>query len=182
MLKRKPDVKVYALVGLPMYQVLSQATSLFYDLSLYDDIADIIVTSSSVGSRYRKNPQLFAAQLAFYADLDKRYEKLREFGPADGSGPRITIYHNPRLTVPFATRTAVPPLPPPPVIKDLLPGSIGGYFDRMGYNFEAYGFYASGLTTYGLGLRYTDQPEEIRRSLRFTAEPHQRLLRIRVAR
>jgi hypothetical protein len=163
--KERPDTKVYALFPLPMYQVRSENTGIFYDIALYRDVADVIVTSSSVSSRYRKNPTLFRPQVAFYDSLESGWRKAREFGPADGSGPRISIYVNPRQTTAFAQRRSVAVPPAPPVVPDLLPGSFAGWFERLGYIYEAYGFGEAAAQIYQQGLRYPDQPAESRRSL-----------------
>jgi 4-amino-4-deoxy-L-arabinose transferase-like glycosyltransferase len=166
--KHAQDIRVYALVGLPMYQVMPENSALCYDLRLYQEAADLIVTSSSVASRYRREPQRYAAQLGFYSAVESSWKKVREFGPQDGSGPRITIYRHPQERPPFSKRGAPPP-PAPPVVPDLLPGSIGGFFERLGFNYEAYGFHAAALEIFSMGLRYQDQPADIARSLRLGA-------------
>lgn len=163
--KQRPDLKMYALLAMPMYQVMSQNTALFYDLKLYDDVADLWVTSTSVLSRYRKNPSLYKAQCSFYDSLAARWRTLREFGPADGSGPRITVYGNPRLKVPFAARRPALPPPAPPVVADLVPGTFSGFFERFGFLYESYGFQSAAGRVYEMGLRYPDQPAEGRRPL-----------------
>jgi hypothetical protein len=163
--KQAPDLKLYALLAMPMYQVMSENTALFYDPKLYDNVADLWVTSSSVVSRYRKNPGLYAAQCSFYDSLDAHWNKLREFGPQDGSGPRITIYGNPRVKTPFSARRPAQPPAAPPIIDDLVPGTFSGFFERFGFLYEIYDFQAAAGQVYAMGLRYPDQPAEGRRPL-----------------
>jgi hypothetical protein len=50
-------------------------------------------------------------------------------------------------------------------VPDLLPGSFSGYFERLGFNYEYYGYKAAAAQIYQMGLRYPDQPSELRRSL-----------------
>jgi hypothetical protein len=156
----RPGLKMYAFFAMPMYQVMSENTALFYDLGLYDRGADLIVTSSSITSRYRKNPGQFRKQCAFYDSLAARWECRREFGPADGSGPRITIYSNPHLRVPFAERRPALPPPAPPVVRDLVPGTFSSFFERFGFLYESYGFQEAAGEVYRFGLAYPDQPPE----------------------
>jgi hypothetical protein len=116
-------------------------------------------------SRYRKNPSLYQAQCAFYDSLEARWRKLREFGPADGSGPHITMYGNPYLKVPFAARRPAQPPPAPPVVPDLVPGTFSGFFERFAFLYEIYGFQAAAGQVYEMGLRYMDEPFEGTRPL-----------------
>ena len=160
----RPDTKVYAIFQMPMYQVRPENTALFYDLRLYEESADLIVVSGSVRSRYRQKPETFEAQNAFYDSLEARWTKVRELGPEDGSGPRLALYANPRVTPPFSKRQAAP-LPLPPVVPDLIPGSFSMSFERLAFLYEAYGFNAVASVIYQMGLRYPDQPFEGRRSL-----------------
>jgi 4-amino-4-deoxy-L-arabinose transferase-like glycosyltransferase len=163
--KSQKNLKLYALLAMPMYQVMSENTALFYDMSLYNGVADLWVTSSSVAGRYRKDPRLYSAQCAFYDSLEAHWNKLREFGPADGSGPRITVYGNPHVQVPFAARRPAMPPPAPPVVPDLVPGCFAGYFERFGFLYEIYGYNAAAGLVYEMGLRYPDQPADIVRHL-----------------
>src|SRR5262245_52485468 len=58
-LDSRPDMPIYPVLVMPMFQLGSENTAIFYDLQVYDPIADIIITTSSVVSRYRKNPSLY---------------------------------------------------------------------------------------------------------------------------
>src|SRR5262249_11405068 len=146
-------------------QLRSENSSIFYDPALYNTVADCIVTSSSVASRYRQNRTLYAAQNAFYDTLAAKWKRLREFGPQDGSGPRITIWGNPHGMKPFANRDSLTMPPLPQVTEDRLPGSFSAYFERYGYVLEAYGFCDAAVQMYLAGLRYKEEPEESLRPL-----------------
>jgi hypothetical protein len=161
----RPDMPIYALLVMPMYQVRSENSAIFYDLSFYDRVADCFVTSSSVGSRYRKDATLYAPQVAFYDSLAARWTKVKEFGPQDGSGPRIAIYRNPAHATPFSQRRPQAPPPPLRVAPDLLPGSFSAFFERLGFDYEGYGYNDAAVAVYRMGLRYADQPPDARRGL-----------------
>ncbi len=163
--KERPETRVYAIQTMPMYQVRPENSAIFYQLGLYDEVVDCIVTSSSVVSRYRKNPALFQAQNAFYDSLALRWTKAKEFGPEDGSGPRIVIYRNPHGLEPFGKRrsTAFPPMPA--IVPDALPGAFSAFFDRQGFLFESFGYQDGATALYLHGLRYDDQPPEAVRPL-----------------
>jgi 4-amino-4-deoxy-L-arabinose transferase-like glycosyltransferase len=140
--------RLYAMTQLPMLQVRPEFMSPFYDLALYDDLADYIVTSSFVSSRYRKDPVKFRQQVGFYDELDRRYTLVREFGPADGTGPTLKIYRNPRQTQPFAARGTVPSPVGQPRIKEYLPGTVGMHYYRLALNFETFKYYVPAAETY----------------------------------
>jgi 4-amino-4-deoxy-L-arabinose transferase-like glycosyltransferase len=164
--KEHPDAKQYPVLQLEMYQVIPEAAGVFYDLRLYEDLPDVIVTSSSVGSRYRKEPERYKQQLAFYDSLETRYTKVKEFGPADGNGPRITIYRDPHHTVPFSQRKTVP-LPRADVgPKELYPGTASAFYQRLGANYEVYGFFDAAALAYSLGLGYPAGYPSLPRDLR----------------
>ena len=163
--RARPDTKLYAGVGLPMYQVMPENSAPFYDLSIYDDRADLIVTSSSIGSRYRKDPQRYPQHLQFYEALERTWTKVQEFDPAKGSGPRITIYRNPRFTVPFVERPDSTGGRLPRITRDMLPGSASGFYERLGFVYEAYGFDRPASEIYQYGLQQREQPFEMRAPL-----------------
>ncbi|UCE01856.1 MAG: glycosyltransferase family 39 protein [Candidatus Latescibacterota bacterium] len=150
------ETRIYAMLPIPMLQVRPELMSVFYDLDLYDDVADYIVTSSSVSSRYRKDPEKFHQQIAFYDELEERYELAREFGPQDGSGPRLKIYRNPRRTTHFSQRRDVPP-PRFDLAKaqETLPTVVGRHYQRYAVNLEMYGFYTQGAASYLLAWNVT---------------------------
>jgi len=163
--RARPDTKLYAGVGLPMYQVMPENSAPFYDLSIYDDRADLIVISSSIGSRYRKDPQRYPQHVQFYEALERTWTKVQEFDPAQGSGPRITIYRNPRLTVPWVERPDSTEGKLPRITRDMLPGSASGFYERLGFVYEAYGFARAASKIYRYGLQQREQPFEMRQPL-----------------
>lgn len=163
--KERPDAKVYAIQTMPMYQVRAENSAIFYSLALYDSLADYIVTSSSITSRYRKAPAQFPAQNAFYDSLSATWTRAKEFGVESGSGPRITIWQNPHGLVPFSARKIQPVPPLPAVVPDLLPGAFSSYFERYGFLLENYHFYGAAIGMFWAGLRYADQPPEAQRPL-----------------
>jgi tetratricopeptide (TPR) repeat protein len=151
------ETRIYAMLPIPMLQVRPELMSVFYNLDLYDDVADYIVTSSSVSSRYRKDPEKFHQQIDFYDKLEERYELAREFGPKDGSGPRLKIYRNPRRTTHFSQRRDVPP-PRFDLAKaqDTLPTVVGRHYQRYAVNLEMYGFYTQAAASYLLAWTVTN--------------------------
>jgi hypothetical protein len=154
--KQVANARVYAMLPIPMIQVRPELVAVFYDLALYDDYADYIVTSSSVGSRYRKDPALFARQLAFYEALERRYALAREFGPADGSGPTLRLYRNPRHTAPFVERDSVASPAAGPRLPEPLPGLVGLHYERLAVNLESFGHYVQAAEAYLLAASYTE--------------------------
>ena len=148
------DVKVYAVQHLPMQQVRPESVSPFYDLVLYDDIADYVVISSPVSSRYRAQPELFAEQVRFYAALEQRYDLVRSFGSADGTGPQLSIYRNPVRRECFALRRDVPSPATWPRIDTTLPRVASRHYRRMGTNLEEFGFYSQAADAYVIAASY----------------------------
>lgn len=142
---RPPDVieriqtlerRRYAVQPIPMYQVLPERSGAFYDLSLYK-IVDGIVVTDAVRSRYRRDPQRFARQVAFYDSLDASWPKVADFVSPAGGG-RVTLYQNPAHLVPFAAREEA--ADPPPLRHEPDAGIVSGarfYFD-LGVNYEAF--------------------------------------------
>jgi 4-amino-4-deoxy-L-arabinose transferase-like glycosyltransferase len=160
---------VYAMSQIPMLQVRPELMSSFYDLALYDDLADYIVTSSSVSSRYRKDPARFQRQVAFYDELERRYTLAREFGSADGTGPTLKIYRNPRQSRPFAERGTVPSPAAQPRIAELLPGTVGMYYYRLAINFETFGYFVRAAESYLLSWNSQEGEVSFRRDAALSA-------------
>ena len=148
--------KVYAMFPIPMLQVRAELMSVFYDMRYYRPLADYVVTSSSVSSRYRKDPRLYAPMLAFYDSLDAHFELVRELDEEDGIGPRLRIYKNPRFDRIFADRDSVPAPSSIPPLVETASGSVGPFYQRMGVNYEAFGFDVQAADAYLLATRYTD--------------------------
>ncbi len=156
------SAKVYAMFPIPMLQVRPELMSVFYDMRYYRDFADYIVTSSSVSSRYRKDPSLFAPMLAFYDSLDAHFELVREFDGDDGIGPRLHIYKNPRFDQVFAVRDSAPSPAGLPPLVETVNGSVGPFYERMGVNLEAFGFDAQAADAYLMATRYTESHQTFR--------------------
>ncbi len=143
-----PHRPLYAVQNLPTYQVMPEMSEAFYDPEIHLDV-DFFVLSSDVGDRYRKDPDRFARQLAFYEALETRTQPVAEFGPEDGPGPRITIRFQPQR-VPFARRP--PPEGPFPLREGLRrpPPGEAYWFRSLGLNYETFGFAEAALRAYRL--------------------------------
>ena len=150
------SAKVYAMFAIPMLQVRAELMSVFYDMRTYRTLADYVVTSSSISSRYRKDPRLYAPMLAFYDSLDAHFQLVQEFDEDDGIGPHLRIYKNPRFDRVFADRDSVPTPSSIPRLVETVSGSVGPFYQRMGVNYEAFGFDAQAADAYLLATQYTD--------------------------
>lgn len=152
-LERMSGIPNYAIQPIPMFQVQPERAEIYYDPSLYDD-ADVIVTSSSVRSRYEREPERFRAQLLFYRKLEKDFRKVIEFVPQDGAGPTLRLYRNPLHTVPFAGRKR---LSGPRDLGDTQQKAIGSaeyFYSNLGLNYEAFRFYKEALACYTIAFKY----------------------------
>jgi 4-amino-4-deoxy-L-arabinose transferase-like glycosyltransferase len=150
--KARAGKKMFGYLQLPMLQVQSDVVSIFYDLNLYT-MADYMITSTGVSTRYKDNPGRYAQMLRFYADVERRYTKVAEFGEPEGAGPRLTIYKNPQHSLPFRERpAALPPIDPP--LRELMPRTAGPHYQRLAANYETLGFYAQAAILYELAGRY----------------------------
>lgn len=139
---------LYAIQTLPSYQVMPELAEAFYDLDVYAD-ADLIVLSSDVGDRYRREPERYAQQLAFYESLERRLHRIAEFDA--GAGPRITMYFQPQ-PAPFGRRTEVAgPRPLAPGLRRPPPGEAA-FYRRLGLNYETFGFLDEAIDAYRRGL------------------------------
>lgn len=152
--EKQSEVPIYAMAPIPMLQVLPELMGVFYEIELYEGLVDYIVTSGSVSSRYRKDPEKFANQVTFYEELERNWEMVQSFGPSEGTGPRLHIYRNPHQSVSFAERAQVEPVSrriegPPELAR-----SIGGYYQRQGLNLETYGHYPAAVASYRTALGY----------------------------
>lgn len=143
--------RVYAVQTLPMYQVRPEQSAPFYDAGLYE-AADIVVTASTVRRRYQQEPDRFPRQAAFYDALDQHMEKAWEFAPDASDTPIVTIYRNPRQTVPFARRPTV--LAPRPVPRPDARETMGEsyFYYNWGVNLETFGQGDAALAAYRLAL------------------------------
>jgi 4-amino-4-deoxy-L-arabinose transferase-like glycosyltransferase len=143
----------FAVQNIPMFQVHPERANRFYNLDLYPN-ADYFVLSSGVGSRYRREPERFAAQMAFYDALERQCEKVGEFIPKRPGGLRLTVYRRPSA-VPFAARAPVAP-PPDLPLAGTNPVDARFYFE-IATNYESFGRLPEAARSYELGYeRGTD--------------------------
>jgi hypothetical protein len=137
----------YAVQEVPMYQVDPERSGVFYDHDVLA-VADVIVTTAAVRSRYEKEPARFSRQVAFYRNLESSFELVAEF---EG----IRVYRNRSHERPFSERGS--PAPPPPLQEGLAaaPGAQEQFYFFLGMNFEAFNHYAAAYTCYETAFRYS---------------------------
>jgi hypothetical protein len=76
---------------LPLSTVRVEVTDFYYDLRHFLPV-DLVVTSGAVKGRYLQAPDRFPRQVAFYRDLERYTQRVREFRPDRHTrGPTITI-------------------------------------------------------------------------------------------
>ncbi len=144
--------KLYAVVSVPMFQVAPERSSAFYDPALYR-IADAFIVTGSARDRYRREPERFAAQLAFYDTLASSWEVWGAFPSRGGPGPDIVVYRNRAQARPFAQRRPLPG--PPPTLREGRPtGGEAYFYYNLGLNYELFGFVGAALPAYLEGLRF----------------------------
>jgi hypothetical protein len=136
-----------------MFSLKPERSEVFYDISLYG-IADFVVTSSMVKTRYLKEPDRFRRQISFYGELEREFERVKEFLPDGRPGPAVTVYRNPRQRVPFGGRGQVRP---PPVLRHegtMYSGSEELFYKNLGVNYEVFQYYREALAAYELAFEY----------------------------
>jgi hypothetical protein len=134
-----------------LFQVGPERSGPFYDLQLYP-MVDVIVTSDAVRSRYLNDRTRFAAQLAFYDSVERRFTRVADFpaGPA-ARGPRVTIYRAANAGAVFGQRESVAmPRPLPAPAETFAVGEGAHFFYEMGQNYEEYRFGPGALRAYEL--------------------------------
>jgi hypothetical protein len=151
-IRARGEVGKYAVQMIPMFQVLPERASVYYDLSLYGD-ADYLITTSSVRSRYLREPSRFDGQIAFYESLEESYLKVFEITSANRTGPSIEIFRNPLRRLPFAGRGAVAGVPLVPAKRDRR-AFEADFYGKMGFNYEFYSHFEGALGCYTAGLSY----------------------------
>ena len=151
-IRARGEVGKYAVQTIPMFQVRPERASAYYDLSLYGD-ADYLITTSSVRSRYLREPSRFERQTAFYEILEESYSKVLEITSQNRTGPSIEVFRNPLRRPPFAGRGAVAGVPRVPVKPDSR-AFEADFYSRMGFNYEFYSHFEGALGCYTAGLRY----------------------------
>jgi hypothetical protein len=151
LMARRTDTPLYAIQHIPMFQVEPERSEVFYDIGLYE-IADVVIVSNAVRSRYLQEPERFRRQLDFYRALEDRFEKVHEFAPQGLSKSSLTLYQNPRNEAPFAKRVLVPP---PPELRRERPARSGSeelYYYNLGLNYEMFLHLFQAITAYEYGL------------------------------
>jgi len=148
------QVSLYAVQMLPMYQVEPERSAVFYDMRLYR-MADVVITSSAVRSRYVKEPGTFSQHVAFYDSLDAEFKMLAEFGATSGSGPIIVVYGNPKQTKPFSQRErAADPVELQPAREGTYGGEEGFFYYNLGLNYLTFADPNQALACYESVLTY----------------------------
>lgn len=161
------DCGRYAVQTIPMFQVVPERASGYYDLSLYAD-ADYVITTSSVRSRYMRQPARFHMQAAFYDSLEAEYHKVEEIAAAGRDGPAITIYESPRGGLPFARRDSVSGVKRVALKRDSR-AFEADFYSKFGFNYEFFSFYEKALGCYIAGLTYPQSSVALMKSLVLSA-------------
>lgn len=142
--------RILAKQTLPMFQTDPERSAPFYSLELYEN-ADYFIVSSGVASRYRREPDRFAPQIAFYHELERRMALVGEFKPSRAGEIRVTIYRRPHRE-PFAARASVAP-PPTVAARQLDTGNAPArFYFEMGANFEFFQRMGEALISYQRAL------------------------------
>ncbi|HEX6791193.1 MAG TPA: glycosyltransferase family 39 protein [Candidatus Krumholzibacteria bacterium] len=142
---------LYAHVALPMYQTRPERSGPFYSVAAYPE-ADYFITTNAIRRRYERDPERFGAQVEFYADLEKRCEKVNEF--SDAQGARILVYRPRERREPFGKRLTVSP---PPVLRRDTGDSTGreaGFYFTLGTDYEYFKHLPEATESYRLALAY----------------------------
>lgn len=143
--------RLYALISVPLFQVGPERSAPFYDPALYR-VADVFVVTGSARDRYRREPERFAAQLAFYDTLAASWDRWQEFPANGGPGPGITVYRQRGHAQAFAARRPSPG-PPPRLAAGPPTGGEAYFYYNLGLNYELFGFAAEALPIYVEGMR-----------------------------
>lgn len=160
LLAEETGARFYAVQPVPMFQVEPERSDVFYSLQLYE-MADIVVTSSAVKSRYEREPERFRYQLAFYDSLESTFIRTKQFTSERMTGPVVTIYRNPAVTVSFSRRQNVEPPVPLPEIREGLTGEEGQFYYNLALNYETYGHYRPAIEAYTMALQYPSNEDNL---------------------
>lgn len=160
LLAEDTGARFYAVQPVPMFQVEPERSDVFYSLRLYE-VADIIVTSSAVKSRYEREPERFRHQLAFYDSLEATYVRAKQFTSENMTGPVVTIYRNPAATTVFSRRQNVVPPAPLPDYREDLTGEEGQFYYNLALNYETYGHHSSAIDAYTMALGYPSEDDNL---------------------
>lgn len=162
-LTRKTDAKLYAVQTLPLLHI-AENSGVYYDLTLYED-ADYVITSNGVRSRYLKDPSRFPAHIAFYNDLEKNFQLVREFRPEDGPGPIVSVYKNPHQSIPFSARRTVRGPAELEASPDKAYRGEEFFLENLGFNYQTFKYYREALTCFEMAFRFQIVQPSIRTNL-----------------
>jgi hypothetical protein len=154
---------LYGLLQLPMFQVSPERSAPYYDLALYQDV-DLVITSSSIRSRYEEDRLRFPQQSAFYDSLEATYQRIQEFPPGDSGGPHLTLYVNPRQPDVLASRSVLAgPIPlkrgPTPITEEAY------FYYQWGIAYEIFGFNGPALRAYEIAEAALALRPQLRRNV-----------------
>src|SRR5262249_45696064 len=121
-----------------MFQVGPERSAAYYDPRLYAE-ADAWVVTGAVSSRYRREPERFPNQNAFYDWLEKNWTEAARFEPARGAGSEVVIYRNPGRQAPFGSRVTPPPLPTDIMRASGGEGGESTFYFNLGGNYYEFG-------------------------------------------
>jgi len=160
LLAEDTPARFYAVQPVPMFQVEPERSDIFYSLRLYE-VADFIVTSSAVKSRYEREPERFQHQLAFYDTLEATFIRAKEFTSEDMTGPVVTVYRNPAKATIFADRQFVLSPKELPDFRDNLTGEEGQFYYNLALNYETFGHHQPAIEAYTFALQYPSDDDNL---------------------
>jgi 4-amino-4-deoxy-L-arabinose transferase-like glycosyltransferase len=154
----------YSYFQVPLFQVEWQQAAAFYDLRLYRE-ADVLITTSSVQSRYTRDPDRFPHQVSFYDRVSSELAESVTF-ESSGTGPSIVVYRHRPGRQPFSRRTVgpTPPLQPP---VELRSHWYGSYYYRMAVNYEAWNHLPQAIAAYEMAVPFMGGDSEVYREVVF---------------
>lgn len=86
----EPGPDRYLVLYMPFHGVEPEIFTAAYSISLYATF-DYVVLSDGVGARYRAHPRAYPAQVAFYGELARGFERVAEFPSGRYLGPTVVV-------------------------------------------------------------------------------------------
>ena len=142
-----------ALQVVPMFVMAPERSAKYYDVARYAR-ADAFVVTSAIRERYRGDASRYAAQVAFYDTLARRWRLAARFEPHGGPGPVIEVYRNPAARGSFASRPAPAAADSAIAVTDPLTGAEAFWYLDQGLAEELAGHAAAAEDCYRLALRF----------------------------
>jgi hypothetical protein len=166
----------YWLVPVPMFQVEPERSAPYYDARLYAD-ADAWVVTGAVSSRYRREPERFPNQNAFYEWLEKSWTESARFESPSGAGSEIVIYRNPTRGGPFGSRVTPPPAPTEMMRASGGEGGESTFYFNLGGNYYEFGHPREAAACFEVALAFPTinggvTRERLAGALAMTQSPH----------